>query len=160
MLVIALVRKAFPSKLFNNKDQIMKFEECTDSSNSEAASDFDAAEMAEKVEDEGIPYSFEPSAEYLDQMDGLEEFNIALNDNIEAEATILSNNADGNDDDFEEVEDLNEPEGVELDENQFNEMDEELGSIEEISVVDNYLQSIQNRISGNGMADEYKNGTL
>lgn len=48
----------------------------------------------------------------------------------------------------------------ELDENQFFDVDEQLGSVEEGSVVDNYLKSIQERLRGGSMPSEYKNGTF
>jgi uncharacterized Zn-finger protein len=59
---------------------------------------------------------------------------------------------------------IENPEIEELDENQFSEMDEEIGALREDSVIDKYLHEIQNKIKARAKHNlkpvEYENGTF
>ncbi|KAL0582287.1 hypothetical protein ABG067_007855, partial [Albugo candida] len=121
--------------------------------------------------DETPDQTEDPGENLPEQRDEVLELNTSISDDIDVEydEVVVTDDidvdkddavTDDDDNDYEDVEDLDDTEEVELDENQFNEIDEELGSIKEKSVVDKYLESIQNRLRGKGMPVEYKNGTF
>lgn len=53
-----------------------------------------------------------------------------------------------------------EAEETELNENEFNDADEQLTSVEDQSIIDQYLQKIQDDLRGKGKPEAYKNGTF
>jgi hypothetical protein len=118
------------------QDSDLESEQVTDLATIESvAADLVTITMVDELEDP-VDQSFDSVESPFEQIDEVSNSNCSLNNDDEVNTNSALSDEDNNDEDNND-EELIESEEVELDENQFNETDEELGSIEKISVVDN-----------------------